>query len=162
MTLLSLHITNTHHPPFTHQQLIFTFFTHPSYSQFIPVVLERTHHERSTNHKICFTPASSQRIRTTIELSFTIRTLPTTTFTSSRHRRILRTDTTSLVVFTAPTVSLSVWMLLYTSFHLHAVEEQDSLQGQQQEAIQATSKEKPHSMCITTCRKSGTQQESRV
>lgn len=123
-------------------------------------MLERTHYERNTNHSISFTPASSQRYYTSMELSFTTCTLPTTTFTPSRHRRILRTDTTSLVVFTAPTVSLSVWMLLYTSFHLHAVKKQDAFQCQQQEAVQATNMEIIHSMCIMTHRRPGRNHES--
>lgn len=66
------------------------------------------------------------------------------------------------IVLIALTVSLPLRMLLYASFYLHDVEEQDALQYQQQEAGQAASLELMHSTCITKCGRSAMEKELQI
>lgn len=119
-------------------------------------------HEGNMDHSIAFTFTPFQRLRTAMEPSL-IPLMPlTTTPTSSRCWRTLRTNATSFIVLTVPTVSLPLWILLHTSFHPHAVEEQDARQCQQQEADRATYTGVVNSACILTCRISAMKQESQT
>lgn len=122
----------------------------------------KAYHEGNTDHSIGFIPTPFQPLRIAMELSL-IPCMPlTTTPTSSRCWRTLRTNATSFIVLTVPTVSLPLWILLHTSFHPHAVEEQDVRQCQQQEADRATYTGVVNSAYILTCRRSAMKQESQT
>ena len=68
-------------------------------------MLERTHHEGSMDHSTPFTP--SKRSHAAMEPSLISCVSPITTPASSRRQRTLRTNTTSLIMFTALTICLS-------------------------------------------------------
>lgn len=125
-------------------------------------MLERIQHEGNMDHSIAFIFTPFQRLRTARELPLIPRMPLTTTPTASRRWRTLRTNATSFIVLIASTVSLPRWMLLHTSLRLHAVEEQDVRQCQQQEADRATYTGVVNSTCILTCRRIEMEQESQV
>lgn len=152
----------THLQPLVHQQLLYAFSVHQSHLFFIPVILERIQHEGNMDHSIVFTFTPFQRLRTVRELPLTTRMPRTTAPTSSLRWRTLRTNATPLIVLTVPTVSLPLWILLHTSLHPHAVEEQDARQCQQQEADRATYMGAVNSSCILTYRSTAMKQESQV
>lgn len=119
-------------------------------------------HEGNMDHSIAFSFTPFQRLRTAMEPSLIPRMPLTTTPTSSRRWRTLRTNAPSFIVPIASTVSLPRWMLLHTSLRLHAVEEQDARHCQQQEADRAIYTGVVNSTCILTCRRIEMEQESQV
>ena len=121
-TTLSLLTTNpnTNHLLITRQPLLFAFYPHTSFPSCWNGSPWSERLDRLHIH-ILWTPSHSH------EAVLTTRTLPTTTPTSLRHWRILRTSIISLIVFTASMVSLPMRMLLHAVLHLQTVEEQDAL-----------------------------------
>lgn len=142
----------THLQPLVHQQLLYASAVHQSNLLFISVMLERIQHEGNMDHSIAFTFTPFQRLRTATEPSLIPRMPLTTTPTFLPCWRTLRSNTIPLIVFTVPTVPFPLWILLHTSLHPHAVEEQDARQCQQQEAERATHTGVVNSTCILTCR----------